>query len=118
MAFVLALAGFLYSGTAALAACNAECKANDAIWKTRSALDVDGKSYFAAVAPDRSFVLVAWKKGTKTTSLAEIERVGSAASGCRAEDNSILSSLSGDPSTPIATKVFSKFKYLKLDLVC
>jgi hypothetical protein len=115
---VLAFAAFLSSSTLAQAACNAECKANDAIWKTRKAIEVNGKSYSVAVAPDRSFVLVAWKKGTKTTSLAEIELVGSSATGCIARDESILSSLRGDPATPIATKVFSKFKYLKLELDC
>jgi hypothetical protein len=115
---VVALIGFISPPTMAFAACNALCETNDALWKTRQPIEINGKSYFAAVAPDRTYVLVAWKKGTKTTSLAEVEMVGSAASGCTAKDSSILSSLSGDPATPIATKVFRKFKYLMLDLTC
>lgn len=115
---VVSFIGFTVPPTAAFAACNALCETNDALWKSRQPIEVNGKGYFAAVAPDRTYVLVAWKKGTKTISLAEIEMVGSAASGCVAQDSSILSSLSGDPATPIATKVFKKFKYVMLDLTC
>lgn len=115
---VVALIGFLSPPTVVFAGCNELCKTNDALWKTRKPIEVNGKSYFAAVAPDRTYILVAWKKGTKTISLAEVEMVASAASGCTAKDGSILSSLSGDPATPIATKVFSKFKYMMLDLSC
>jgi len=106
----------------AQAKCDQTCKQNKAyygeIWKTRQPTKVNGNTYYVAIVPDRKSALVYWAKGVKTTSLTQIEAAASQVSHCRAKDESVLSMLSGDPNTPIKTKVFRKSKYIRVTLKC
>ena len=92
--------------------------ANDALWATRKPVNVGGKTIHVAVDEKRTKALIQVMDFGETVSVAQLEAAGRAASGCVAKDESILSFLSKDKTTPIETSAFKNARRVAVSLQC
>lgn len=86
---------------------------NNAIWESRSPVDVNGQPYEVAISPDKKYVLVGSASPTSKMTLNNLKAAGLNASGCPANPAGLLAFI--PPDKEITTK---DTRFIRVELDC